>query len=244
MKIKTLTGAVEYSDVQIQHRTHQLFFILTGGAGAISTPEMRLSLIGGPKGSETLWPDMSILDMAEYSQYGEGMQRRDPSAKTFHMFIDVGQDGSLDLNNSRYLSLDVSEIAADETLEIYAVPTPESTNIAVKFGQWTMQAEERSKRFPLVNVDSLLIDRTGSFERLTLNYPDSPSITYLVEEIAMISGQGNDISFYDTDSGTVATDFGAVNYFLNVEDAESVEFENPSGAANDTEIIYVRRVAV
>jgi hypothetical protein len=200
MQIKAAaSGVTSYTDLQIQNSISHLLIIKTGAA-AITDEKMTLVLKTSGGQSKNVIPLTKIRRPAVLSQFGQGYQliqavAADTVKSAF--LISLSDAGAIQLENSDYLSLDLSDLIADSTYSVFGIESPEKARIYNEYNSQVITGQEaQNKAFtPDENCKGIAISNNGALSSIRLSFTNGNEVTYMPEELNAMMRNGNDISF-------------------------------------------------
>lgn len=225
MKVKVITGAT-YMDSQKIYKPVGGVIIVKQGASAseFANEVIELKRVNSKTGNtDHVYPKCKVLDVAEISAQGEGFYRQ---SATKSVCLLTFSDSAVNLDNDRYLELELINLAASHTYEVYGLENNGAVDKVYCFNKMTIAAGESVKKYTVGDNELLALPVTG-IANLKQWTNDGATIEYLPAELSALMDQENDIIRVNqsTDASLVAR-FGFENWYLiSVADVKEFEIE-------------------
>jgi hypothetical protein len=199
MQIKSAgTGVTEIRDLQIQNSISHLL-ICKHGAAPITDEKITLVLKTGAGSSKNVIPLTKIRRPAVISQFGQGYQlvAVDADGVQSEFLISLSDFGAITLENSDYLSLDLTELVEGSTYSVFGLESPMKNRAYNEYNSQVITGQEaQNKAFtPDEDCKGIALSNNGSLSSIRLSYVNGSEVTYLPKELNAIMRNGNDISF-------------------------------------------------
>ena len=222
--VEGLTGVASKNDVQIQKAFGHLL-ILKNGVAAGFTNERLTVAIKGLATEQVPVPNIKIADIGLLSQYGVGYLLRQVAAGTGHVKssypCEIGANGALAIQGNEYISLDLTNLDAAATYDVYAVESPNKVRGFLKYQTELVQGAEPTQRvFPLAaNAAMFAIRKNGALNKVILTANNGQQVTYFPEELDAMARQNNGVAVsadtvVEGDSVNQTISGGAVEFYF------------------------------
>jgi hypothetical protein len=249
MQLKSsTTGVTKITDIKIQKSCSHIL-IVKYGAASIIYEKITLQL-NTPQGSQRVLPLSKIRRHAVISQFSNGHQLiqvdADDVVKSAFL-IGLSDYGAINLGDNTLLQLDLTDLVALSTYEVYALESPVVANSYNEYNTETIVgAEPQAKVFsPSAGCKGIALSNNGSLSSVRLSYNGGNEITLLPEELDAIMRSSNDISFApdtliegDTVNQTLS---GAGTELWWIDAASVTKFEVTTTGTGELTVIQIVR---
>ncbi len=231
-------------DIQIQVPTARLGIRITLAKEiTLDRVKIRARLASPVFGTKTVIERMDMQTLFEYSAQTEGFYRINASGalfanNTFEGHIDIARGGSLALNNSTYISVDITSGDNIVKCEVFSIQHPKTSNTFLHYNPVTVNQALQGIQ---LEAATDIIYPVGKVAEMQLVYP-GVTVTHTADELKFIADMMNDLVAVRTDSvGATSAFYGSatiaalpVRDALSALDASRVQIEQAvnSGSFN------------
>lgn len=231
--VAALTGVTSKTDIQIQKAFGHLLILKNGVSAGFNNERINVS-IKGLANEQVPVPNLKISDVAELSQYGVGyllkQVQADGKVKSSYP-CEIGARGAIAITGTEYVSVDLTNLDAGATYEVYSVESTDLVRGYIKYQMELVQGGEPTQRpFPLAQGSAMFaIRKNGALDKVILTGLNGRQVTYYPEELDAMSRQNNGIAIsadtvFEGDAINQTISGGAVNfYFIPASIYSSVE---------------------
>src|ERR1043165_931305 len=214
MLSETLTGATSYNDRKCQVDAGKILVVLNVPTADLSDPTFSIEIKDGGNGT-TICKRLALSKLMEFSQNKEGFKRIFVTAThtIIRGYIDLCEFGALSLDQHKYLSIDVENVATTAEIKLYAKSDNEISRTYFEYNR--NDTATKDQKLMLAGKEYLL---------LTKSHVDEVRLTYATGRTqrmptALLEGDqddNNDLVSVTTDvvAGTTVAQYGSESIFI------------------------------
>nr|WP_319509409.1 hypothetical protein [uncultured Draconibacterium sp.] len=226
MKVDAITGVAD-KQVKIYKPVSGVMITKDGN---IADEKIEITRVNGRRGEvETICPRMKLADHFEISAHGEGLFI-DSNAGSRGL-IAVGIAGAANLDDQRYLEIDLSGLAAGSNYVVYGMEEGEIVERVIVYNPIIINADEVNRDFGLQNQEFVALP-IANLEKVELVMSGGQTISWTPEELKAKMEIENDICCLHYDGNEITMHYGYRNLaLLDVSAAQVLKIHKTAGNA-------------
>lgn len=199
MKVEQFTGVTEKTGLKIFKPISHIEIV---GSGAAATNifdglVVTARVVNGQLGKdETIIPAIKLKYLAEVSTVFEGSYFTKADKSTFRACVDITEVGGLNLDNNKFLEVNLTGLIAGYTYTVYGIEANDKEGYVYRYSKLNCNTNQTLATFQNNGAELLVLPVTNLTE-VNLMHSNGTSKRWTIEELKAVMDKANDIVKYD-----------------------------------------------
>lgn len=187
MKIATITGVTKSNELQVTKSIGSLIVISSLSLDELTTEKITVFVERGNGSNVILANKILLKDFILASTYGtEATQSIDLNSKLVAL-CEIADNASIYLAEKESIKIQLEDLIAGETYDLYGIEEPLATNALYFFEQKTVASEDFNKKVDVAGFDLAVMTLHESVSDVSFQYANGQVIKYLPIELQTLS---------------------------------------------------------
>jgi hypothetical protein len=227
MKIVSIVGKLKSDELTVTKSIGSLIFGLSIPLADLLNEKISIYIERGNGNNVILANKVNLKDFILACTYGNETIQSDENYKAIAL-CEIALDGSIFLAEKESIKIQLDDLRAPNTYDVYGVEEPDFTQKILMFEQKTVASEEYNKKIDLKGFDLCVLTLSETISDISMHFMNGQVVKYLPFELQTLSRDVDPIQSI-SDTGVVTQNL-STRLVSNLLGVDYVEINKSQGA--------------